>query len=42
VGEVAIWDEYATQHFAVADYLPESRDMARVAVGALAVDGSGV
>jgi taurine dioxygenase len=35
VGEVAIWDEYATQHFAVADYLPESRDMARVAVGAL-------
>ena len=34
VGEVAIWDEYATQHFAVADYLPESRDMARVAVGA--------
>jgi len=34
VGEVAIWDELATQHFAVADYLPESRDMARVAVGA--------
>lgn len=34
IGEIAIWDEYATQHFAVADYLPESRDMARVAVGA--------
>jgi taurine dioxygenase len=34
VGEVAIWDELATQHFAVADYLPELRDMARVAVGA--------
>jgi len=34
VGELAIWDELATQHFAVADYLPESRDMARVAVGA--------
>lgn len=34
VGELAIWDEYTTQHFAVADYLPESRDMARVAVGA--------
>jgi taurine dioxygenase len=33
-GEVAIWDERCTQHFAVADYLPERRQMARVVVGA--------
>ena len=33
-GDVAIWDERVTQHFAVADYLPERREMARVAVGA--------
>ncbi len=32
VGEVAIWDERATQHFAVADYLPARREMGRVAV----------
>jgi taurine dioxygenase len=32
VGEVAIWDERCTQHFAVADYLPERREMGRVAV----------
>jgi taurine dioxygenase len=32
VGDVAIWDERCTQHFAVADYLPERREMARVAV----------
>jgi taurine dioxygenase len=32
VGEVAIWDERATQHFAVADYLPQRREMGRVAV----------
>jgi taurine dioxygenase len=32
VGEVAIWDERCTQHFAVADYMPERREMGRVAV----------
>ncbi len=32
VGDVAIWDERCTQHFAVADYLPERREMGRVAV----------
>jgi taurine dioxygenase len=32
VGDVALWDERCTQHFAVADYLPERREMARVAV----------
>ncbi|MCB0994206.1 MAG: TauD/TfdA family dioxygenase [Acidimicrobiales bacterium] len=32
LGEVAIWDERCTQHFAVADYLPERREIARVAV----------
>ena len=31
-GDVALWDERCTQHFAVADYLPERREMARVAV----------
>jgi taurine dioxygenase len=35
-GELAIWDERCTQHFAVADYIPERREMARVVVGALA------
>jgi len=35
-GDFAIWDERVTQHFAVADYMPERREMARVAVGALA------
>jgi taurine dioxygenase len=33
-GDLAIWDERVTQHFAVADYLPARREMARVAVGA--------
>jgi taurine dioxygenase len=32
VGEVAIWDERTTQHFAVADYMPARREMGRVAV----------
>jgi taurine dioxygenase len=32
VGDVAIWDERCTQHFAVADYMPERREMGRVAV----------
>jgi taurine dioxygenase len=32
-GDFVIWDERVTQHFAVADYLPERREMARVAVG---------
>lgn len=32
VGDVAIWDERATQHFAVADYVPARREMGRVAV----------
>ena len=34
VGDVALWDERCTQHFAVADYLPERREMARVALSA--------
>lgn len=32
VGDLVIWDERCTQHFAVADYLPHRREMARVAV----------
>jgi taurine dioxygenase len=32
VGEFVIWDERCTQHFAVADYMPERREMGRVAV----------
>src|SRR5690606_6070307 len=32
VGDVVIWDERCTQHFAVADYLPARREMGRVAV----------
>jgi taurine dioxygenase len=32
VGDVAVWDERATQHFAVADFMPERREMGRVAV----------
>jgi taurine dioxygenase len=32
VGDVVIWDERCTQHFAVADYQPERREMGRVAV----------
>lgn len=32
VGDVAIWDERSTQHFAVADYLPARREMARIVV----------
>jgi taurine dioxygenase len=31
-GDFAIWDERCTQHFAVADYLPERRELGRVAV----------
>jgi taurine dioxygenase len=34
IGDVALWDELCTQHFAVADYLPERREMARVALAA--------
>ena len=33
VGDVAIWDERCTQHFAVADYLRARREMGRVVVG---------
>ena len=32
VGDVAMWDERCTQHFAVADFLPARREMARVVV----------
>jgi taurine dioxygenase len=32
VGELVVWDERCTQHFAVADYMPERREMGRVAV----------
>ena len=31
-GDVVIWDERCTQHFAVADYMPQRREMGRVAV----------
>jgi taurine dioxygenase len=37
-GELAIWDERCTQHFAVADYMPERREMARVVVGARSIE----
>ena len=33
VGDLCIWDERATQHFAMADHFPARREMARVAVG---------
>jgi len=33
VGEIALWDERATVHFAVADHYPARREMARVALG---------
>jgi taurine dioxygenase len=32
-GDFVIWDERVTQHFAVADYMPQRREMARVALG---------
>lgn len=32
VGDVAIWDERTTQHFAVNDYMPSPREMARAVV----------
>ena len=31
-GDVVIWDERCTQHFAVADYLPHRREMGRCVV----------
>ncbi|GAA4962424.1 TauD/TfdA family dioxygenase [Yinghuangia aomiensis] len=34
LGDLVIWDERCTQHFAVADYLPARREMARAAVRA--------
>jgi taurine dioxygenase len=33
VGELCVWDERATQHFATAGHYPARREMARVAVG---------
>jgi taurine dioxygenase len=33
-GDVVLWDERATQHFAVADFWPRRREMARITVGA--------
>lgn len=33
VGELCLWDERSTQHFATADHYPARREMARVAVG---------
>ncbi len=36
VGDVVLWDERPTQHFAVADYVPERREMGRVAVRVVA------
>ena len=32
LGDVVVWDERCTQHFAVADYLPERREMGRAVV----------
>lgn len=37
VGDVVLWDEQATQHFAVADYLPARREMGRAVVRATTV-----
>jgi alpha-ketoglutarate-dependent taurine dioxygenase len=31
-GDVVLWDEQATQHFAVADFLPARREMARITI----------
>ena len=36
VGDVVLWDERCTQHFAVADYVPERREMGRVVVRVVA------
>jgi taurine dioxygenase len=33
VGELCLWDERSTQHFAAADHYPARREMTRVAVG---------
>jgi len=33
VGELCLWDERSTQHFATGDHFPARREMARVAVG---------
>lgn len=33
VGDMVMWDERSTQHYAVADYYPERREVARVNVG---------
>ena len=33
IGELCLWDERTTQHFATADHFPARREMARVAVG---------
>jgi taurine dioxygenase len=33
LGELCLWDERSTQHFAAADHFPARREMARVAVG---------
>jgi len=31
-GSVAIWDNLATQHYALADYFPQRRKMRRITV----------
>ena len=31
-GDMAIWDNRCTQHYAVADYLPAEREMNRITV----------
>jgi taurine dioxygenase len=35
-GDVAIWDEYATQHYAVGDHFPQRRRMRRITVEGIA------
>jgi len=32
LGDVVVWDERCTQHFAVADFLPSRREMGRAVV----------
>lgn len=37
VNDIAIWDNLATQHYAVSDYWPENRKMERISLAALEV-----
>ena len=35
-GDVVMWDELPTQHFATADHFPQRREMARITVASIA------